>query len=80
MVAFCIIETVDGLTVGEHPKGETAEQYAHRRGGIVVDPGPYDSYDDALDALTSLQQELADDSASGTPGERALEGRSESKN
>lgn len=77
MAAYCIIETDDGWTIVEHPAEITAEEAAHRQGGIVVDPGPFDSYEDACDALTGLQEELDDDESADVPGTQALESRYE---
>lgn len=79
MTRYCIIETDDGLTVVDHPDGMTAEQTAHHRGGVVIDPGPFDSYEEACDALTSLQEELDDEDSSDVPGTQAMEGRYESE-
>jgi hypothetical protein len=58
MAMYCIIETEDGWTIAEHPPAGTAEEAAHRLGGTVIDPGPYDSYEDACEALEALQEEL----------------------
>lgn len=77
MAAYCIIETEAGWTVVEHPEGTTAEQTAHRHGGVVIDPGPFPSYEEACDALICLQEELDVDDASEVPGTQALEGRYE---
>lgn len=76
MPGYCIIETEDGWTVVEHPDSMTAEEAAHRHGGIVLDPGPYQNYEDAQDALVSLQEELEDETGD-VPGTQALEGRYE---
>jgi hypothetical protein len=54
---FAIIELEDGLTIIEVKPHETPEDAALREGGTVVAPGPYASYDDALDALTDLETE-----------------------
>lgn len=77
MALYCIIETDDGWTIVEHPPDATAEEAAHRHGGVVIDPGPYDSYADASDALEALQMELDDEESSDVPGTQALEGRYE---
>ena len=68
MAAFCIIETDDGLAVVEHSDETTAEQAVHRRGGVVIDPGPFDSYEEAYDALGTLQAELENETRSDVPG------------
>ncbi len=54
---YIIIETEDGLTVQWQPEGMTAEQVAAKFGGILADEGPYESYQDADDALFALEQE-----------------------
>lgn len=79
MTMYCIIETEDGWTIAEHPKAGTAEEAAHLLGGTVIDPGPYDSYEDACDALEALQAELDSPDASDVPGSQALEGRYETE-
>ena len=57
MVHFAIIELEDGLTIVEVKPHQTPEDAAAREGGTLVDPGPYPSYDDALDALAELEAE-----------------------
>jgi hypothetical protein len=81
MPMFCIIETEDGLTVVEHPPAGTAQEAALSLGGTVIDPGPYDSYEDACDALEALQGELDEDDGTGSdvPGTQAMEGRYETE-
>ena len=79
MTMYCIIETEDGLTVVEHPQVGTALEAAHRLGGTVIDPGPYDSYEEASDALEALQGELGSNDASDVPGTQVLEGRYETE-
>jgi hypothetical protein len=79
MTMYCIIETEDGWTVAEHPQAGTAEEAAHRLGGTVIDPGPYDSYEDAIEALEALQGELDESDGSDVPGTQALEGRYETE-
>ena len=76
MAAYCIIETEDGWNIVEHPDNLTAEETAHRHGGVVVDPGPFATYEDAQEAITALQLEM-DDEVSDAAGEQPLEGRSE---
>jgi hypothetical protein len=50
-----LIETEEGLTVAEIIPGITPEEAASRRGGVLIDPGPYDTYEDANDALMALK-------------------------
>lgn len=80
MPMYCIIETEDGWTIAEHPQAGTAEAAAHQLGGTVIDPGPYDSYEDACEALEALQDELNASDSSDVPGTQALEGRYETEN
>jgi hypothetical protein len=57
MITFAIIEVEDGLTVIEFEAGANAEEAAIDHGGVLVDAGPYDSYDDAYDALLEMEEE-----------------------
>ena len=59
MVEFAIIELEDGFTIVEVQSGQKPEDAAANHGGILVDPGPYASYEEANDALIDLQ--AADD-------------------
>lgn len=77
MPMYCIIETDDGWTVVEHPQHGTAEEAARRYGGVVIDPGPFDSYEDACDALEALKGELDENDVSDVPGTQPPEGRFE---
>jgi hypothetical protein len=55
MSQYELIETDEGLTVAEIMPGFTPEEAASRRGGDLIDPGPYDNYEDACEALTVLK-------------------------
>lgn len=57
MVYFAIIEVDDGFTIIEVKDEQSAEEIALRDGGILVDPGPYSSYEEACDALDQLEVE-----------------------
>jgi hypothetical protein len=57
MSRFAIIETDEGMTVTELPPGVVAEDTATKHGGVVVDPGPYPTFEDANDAMLALQEE-----------------------
>lgn len=57
MLLYEIIETDAGMTVVELEEGLTPEDEAVRRGGVVVDPGPYVSYGEAYDALMAIGEE-----------------------
>lgn len=72
---FCIIETENGWSIVQHADDVTAEVAAEQNHGTLLDPGPYRTWEDADDALTSLQQELDDDSSSDVPATGTLESR-----
>jgi hypothetical protein len=55
MLQYELIETNEGLTVIEIPSGRSAEEAARQQGGLVVDPGPFASYEDAYEALMTMK-------------------------
>jgi hypothetical protein len=55
MLRYELVETNDGLAVVEIPAGSTAEEAARQQGGLIVDPGPFTSYEDAYEALMALK-------------------------
>lgn len=57
MVSFAIIEIADGLTIVEVMPGQSPNDAALAAGGALVDPGPYDNYEQANDALDLLEVE-----------------------
>ena len=57
---FAIIEVEDGLTVIQVAPGQTPENAALAEGGALIDPGPYDSYEEANEALDQLEREDED--------------------
>ena len=61
MMLYEIIETDEGMTVAEMTPGASAEETATRRRGVVVDPGPYRSFDDAYDAMLALKDKDDDE-------------------
>ena len=63
MVNFSIVELEDGLTVVELEPGQSPEDVAATRRGVLVDPGPYPSYDEACDALLALQDDEEEERA-----------------
>jgi hypothetical protein len=75
MPVYCLIETEDGATIAEQPAGKSAEETADLHGGVLLDPGPYRTYEDAQDALLAFQDdgELSGDAL----GEQSLEPRPE---
>ncbi len=61
MISFAIIEVADGLMVVEVQPGERPEDVAVGRGGVLVDPGPYATMEEANDALMELEGEDEDE-------------------
>jgi hypothetical protein len=57
MVAYAIAEVEDGFTIVELRPGEDPESAAARSGGILADPGPYTTYEEATDALAEFEEE-----------------------
>ena len=60
MVSFAIVELDDGLTVVTIEPGQTPEDAAVGSSGILIDPGPYLTYEDACEALYALESEDED--------------------
>jgi hypothetical protein len=61
MSLFAIIEVDEGLTVAELAPDEAPEAAAMSQGGVVIDPGPYHTYQDAYDAMLALEDEIEDE-------------------
>lgn len=61
MPLFSIIETEGGLAVAEIEPELGVDQTALKLGGVVVDPGPYKSYEDACEAVVALKLEEESD-------------------
>jgi hypothetical protein len=57
MARFAIIEVDDGFNIIELLPEERADDMALKAGGILADPGPYASYEDACDALDLLEED-----------------------
>ena len=57
MHEYAIIETDAGLTVTELRGGESPEQAAERERGLLVDAGPYKTYEDACEAIDAIKEE-----------------------
>lgn len=56
MVSFAIIE-LDGLAVTTVQPGQSLEEAATKEHGVLVDLGPYATYEEACDALCELESE-----------------------
>ncbi len=54
MKEFIIVESDSGLTVAEVPPGKSAEDVAAGLGAVLVDSGPYRTFEDAEDAMLSM--------------------------
>jgi hypothetical protein len=63
MSQFTIIETDEGLEVAVLEPGTLPDDVAIRHHGLVVDPGPYKTFDDAYDAILALSSEEDEDEA-----------------
>jgi hypothetical protein len=61
MITFAVIETDDGLTVVQVLPGQTPEDAAISEGGILADPGPYHTHEEALEALDQLEEDTRED-------------------
>ena len=57
MLSYAIIEVDEGLTVVQLKPGSTPYETAYRHRGVVVDAGPFESYDEACDAMQALEDE-----------------------
>lgn len=56
MPQFAIIETEDGMTIAVLPPNTSAEEVARQRAAVVIDPGPYPTYEEAYDAMLALAE------------------------
>ncbi|NND96323.1 MAG: hypothetical protein HKN47_03215 [Pirellulaceae bacterium] len=54
MMYYIVIETEDGLMVAEVPENKSAEVVASAARGVIIDPGPYHSHEDAYDAMLAV--------------------------
>tara|TARA_R110002049_G_scaffold288423_1_gene470958 strand:+ start:143615 stop:143809 length:195 start_codon:yes stop_codon:yes gene_type:complete len=54
MPYFIIIETTDGFEVACVPEGKTASQIARDRGAILIDAGPYRTFQAAHEVLMTM--------------------------
>lgn len=55
MTYFVIVETDDGFTIGTVSEGNTPEAVARRHNGVLVDPGPYESFQHAQEVVMTLE-------------------------
>ncbi|MCU0959142.1 MAG: hypothetical protein MUF48_03475 [Pirellulaceae bacterium] len=61
MQSFIVVETEDGLTVAEVDAHTSPETEAERFGGLLADPTPYATFEDAYDALLLIEAESRQD-------------------
>jgi len=54
MAHYIVVETEAGLEVAEVAEGKTADDAAAVSGGVIVDSGPYKTYDQAKDAMEQM--------------------------
>ena len=55
MNLFAIIETENGMTIVEYQPTDDVAAVAEANGGVLVDPGPYKTFDEAYDELLNLE-------------------------
>lgn len=48
---YIVIEIDSGVAVAEVPAGGNPEDVAAAEGGVLVDPGPYNTFEDAQEAM-----------------------------
>jgi hypothetical protein len=61
MPNFSIIEVDDGLAAIEVEQGQRPEDAAVLHRGVLIDPGPYATLEEANDAIINLQAEEDED-------------------
>lgn len=57
MVSYAIIELDDGLSIATVQPDQSPEAVATKEHGVLVDAGPYATYEEAYDALCELEGE-----------------------
>jgi hypothetical protein len=57
MTKYIIVEVDEGLTIAQVAENLTPIEAAESCGGQLIDPGPYESYEDAYDAMMALEDE-----------------------
>lgn len=71
MPEFIIVETDRGLAIAQQPVGYDAVETAAANSAVLVDGGPYRSYEDAYDVLLNTPvdaEEESEEEIEGTPG------------
>ncbi|WP_442505228.1 hypothetical protein SH528x_004009 [Novipirellula sp. SH528] len=54
---FIVIETDAGLQVASVQSNESPADAATRHGGVIVDTGPFNTYEDAYDAMLMVPED-----------------------
>lgn len=54
MSDYIVIENDQGLRVAEVENGKTSEQVAVENRGVIIDSGPYHTFDQAYDAMMQV--------------------------
>ncbi len=62
-MTYIIIELADGLVPVELPPGQRAEDVAAAQGGTLVDEGPFETLEEAEDAVDNIEAEQEEESA-----------------
>ena len=57
MSYYIVIETEEGLDVAEVAEGKTAEDAAAAAQGVIIDPGPHKSFEDAREAMLQIPED-----------------------
>ena len=60
MSEYIVVENDDGLLVVGVAENQTKEQAALANGGVIIDEGPYDTYDEAYDAMQLIPEQIDD--------------------
>jgi hypothetical protein len=68
MQSYIVVETEDGLTVAEMDAHSSPETEAERFGGLLADPTPYATFEDAYDALLLIAAESRQDAGEPSDG------------
>ncbi len=68
MRSFIVVETEDGLTVAEMDAKDSPETVAERFGGLLADPTPYATFEDAYDALLAIESESREEAGESFGG------------
>ena len=57
MARFIIVEVDDGLTITQVADDSTPTDAAETCGGQLIDAGPFESYEDAYEAMMAMEDE-----------------------